>query len=111
MRALPIFWRDKQVGTVAVPDSFRPPMSSVELAAFSAVCLRSRSWLFDIRPGDFTVEERDGSFVLLASSRLGPGDIGCLAGFEAAEGHENFCDEEMIEIAAQVLREHSGGRG
>jgi hypothetical protein len=48
----------------------------------------STSFIFDVRPGDFKVEERDGEKVLVASPMIGPGDFECLAGFRNQHGVE-----------------------
>lgn len=43
--------------------------------------LRSRSFIFDIRPGDFRRTTRDGKEILEASRMICPGDFACLEGF------------------------------
>ncbi|WP_156029261.1 hypothetical protein [Sphingobium sp. DC-2] len=95
-----------------MPGSFRPPITQAELDALPATLfIRSRSWLYDVRPGDVRLELRILSgleeVVAVASPRLGPGDVGCIIGFEADEGHEAMRpDEKMISLADQLLRGH-----
>lgn len=43
--------------------------------------VRSTSWLYDPRPGDFRVETREGQQVIVADPTLGPGDLEAVAGF------------------------------
>ncbi|WP_298810492.1 hypothetical protein [uncultured Sphingomonas sp.] len=112
MRKLKLFYRDIEVGTLPAPDNFRPPITQAELDGIPAMLIaRSRSWLLDIRPSDLRLELRGDEIVVIASDKLGPGDIGCLVGFEhSAEGA--FCtpDESMISLAGDVLRANGGDR-
>ena len=114
MRRAKVFWCDEQVGTLEVPDSYRPPITQAELDRIPAMLIgRSRSWLFDVRPGDLRLElrgeGRTEEVVVVASHRLGPGDVGCLVGFEATA---DACrpDETMIDLADKVLRDLGGAR-
>jgi hypothetical protein len=66
---LPIMQRGRRVGTVA-PD-------------FDSLAIKSRSFLYDPRPGDFI---RDGN-VWIASPTLGPGDFECIPGFQREPTH------------------------
>lgn len=110
MRKVKIYQRDVLLGTVECPDNVRAPMSPAELKHWPChLLIRSKSWLFDVRVGDFTLEQRDDEVVIVAQPCLGPGDIGCIIGFEAAEGKEHYSeDTEMTALADQVLREHRG---
>lgn len=110
MRDLKLFWRGKQRGTLSVPDSYRPPITQAELDRIPAAMIaRSRSWLFDVREGDLRLElrwdRRGDEIVVVASDKLGSGDIGCLVGFRPAEGSGCFPDEEMIAAADEILRQ------
>ena len=111
MRRIAVIWHDQVRGTVPVPDNIRPPLSQAELASLPAwLFIKSRSWLFEVRPGDFTFELRsiDGrdDVVAVASNRLGPGDIGCIVGFEPT-ATDAVCapDEGMIALADQVAKD------
>lgn len=111
-RRVTLVWHGRDVGTIALPDSFRPPLSTFQLGKLSAVpahAIRSRSWLFEPRPGDFRAEVRRWStgdgLVVVADDRLGPGDIGCIVGFEPASGCEDFANEYLIALAARIARE------
>jgi hypothetical protein len=114
MRRIPLIWRDEQVGTIEVPDSFRMPITQAELDAIpTAFFVRSRSWLFDVRQGDVVLQLRGDAgreeVVAVASHRIGPGDIGCIVSFVAGAGHEDVqADEEMIALADQLLKEQRG---
>ncbi|EPR09913.1 hypothetical protein M527_07250 [Sphingobium indicum IP26] len=108
MRRISIIWHDQVRGTVPVASGIRPPISPEDLAAIPAgLFIRSRSWLFDVRPGDFVFELRRVNgrpdVVIVASHKLGPGDIGCIVGFEPAE-MEDICvpDEEMLGLADRI---------
>jgi hypothetical protein len=72
---------------------------------------RSRSWLFDIRVNDFRLElrgeGRSEEVVIVASDRLGSGDIGCIVGFSPATGQESLApDEAAIALAAEIMGRH-----
>lgn len=60
---LPVFHHGRRVGTM--PPDFDPS------------CVRSQSWLYDARSGDF---RREGD-TWVAAHTLGPGDIESVAGF------------------------------
>lgn len=49
-------------------------------ADFDPLTARSRSWIYDVRPGDF---KRVGDKVI-ANKMLGQGDLDCLDGFKRA---------------------------
>lgn len=111
MREARVFWHGHQVGTLQVPDSYRPPITQAELDRIPAMLIgRSRSWLFDVRPGDLRLELRRvcgrDEVVVVASEKLGPGDVGCLVSF-TAENTDDICkpDEEMIDLAEQVAHD------
>lgn len=111
MRRISVIWHDQVRGTVPVPENIRPPLSPADLASLPAwLFIRSRSWLFEVRPGDFAFEMRSINgrvdVVAVASNKLGPGDIGCIVGFEAVDG-ETVCtaDEEMIGLADALAKD------
>lgn len=103
---LPVHWHGRMVGHLPVPVNIRPPMSDVEIAEFSLmlpVFIRSASFLFNVRPGDFKLQIIDGEMSILANMRLGPGDIGCIKGlipadpvFERDE-HDKALEEAVID--------------
>lgn len=110
-RRIALWWHDKAVGTIEVPDSFRPPITQAELDGIPCILfIRSRSWLFDVRPGDVTlhVREIDGreAVVAIASPRMGPGDIGCIVGFEASADHPHVrMDDDDVALADEILKQ------
>lgn len=110
MRRIPIFWNDRDVGTIAVPDSFRPPIAQADLDRIpTGLFVRSRSAIYDVRPGDVRLElrgaGRDEEVVAISTPRLGPGDVGCIDGFEPAAGCEDFApDQDMIELGARFMQ-------
>ena len=111
MRRISVIWQDKVRGTIPVPENIRAPLSPADLASLPAwLFIKSRSWLFEVRPSDFAFEMRsiDGRIdvVAVASNKLGPGDIGCIVGFEAADG-VTVCsaNEEMIGLADQLAKD------
>jgi hypothetical protein len=65
---LKVYQKDRLVGTVP---------------AFPVV---STSFIFDVRPSDFTPEVRNGETVLIAAWNIAPGDFECIAGFKRANG-------------------------
>jgi hypothetical protein len=115
MRKVKLYQRDRLIGTLEMPDAFRPPIEQAYLDSIpSQMIARSRSWLFDVRPGDFNLKLRgDGDeqeVVVIATARLMPDDIGCVIGFEPAEGCEHYAaDEVLITLADDVagkVRQH-----
>ncbi|MAM40690.1 MAG: hypothetical protein CL949_19795 [Erythrobacter sp.] len=117
IRRIPLLWRDETIGTIQVPAFIRPPITQAELDGIPcALFVRSRSWLFDVRPGDvklhLCVTERKDAVVAIASQRLGPGDIGCIIGFEASAARSDIrADEEIITIADEIMRQTAERRG
>lgn len=114
MRRIPLLWRNEQIGTIEVPDSFRVPITQAELDAIPTVLfVRSRSWLYDVRQGDVTLqlhgEAENEQVVAVATHRMGPGDIGFIVGYVAGPDHQDIqADEEMIDLANQLLQEQRG---
>jgi hypothetical protein len=124
MREAKIYQRDQLVGTLEVPDSWRPPMSEAELSRIPAKLIaQSRSWLFDVRATDFRLElrgeGRDQEVVVIAHPSIAPNDFGCIVGFRAGAGRERLHDAtegrerlhdatEMISLADEVLANHEG---
>lgn len=112
MRQIPLIWHGDQVGTIEVADSFRPPITQPQLDAIpTRLFIRSRSWLYDVRHGDVTLQLRDinGCKEVIASacSRMCPGDLGCIIGFQASPDRPDLAaDEEMIILADNILRKH-----
>ena len=115
MRKAKVFQGDELVGTLDVPDSYRPPITQSELDAIpSSHIAQSRSWLMDIRPGDFRLELREDGraqeVVVVAHRSLAPGDFGCVAGFSAATGREELHDaSDSIAMADEVLSSYLRG--
>jgi hypothetical protein len=111
MRKLKLYQQDRLVGTLEVPDVFEAGMAQAYLDAIpSKMIARSRSWMFEIWPGDFRLKIRaDGNereIVVTAAARLMPCDIGCLIGFEPAEGCADYvADEVVIALADDVIGE------
>lgn len=66
-RRLPVFQNGREIGTMS-PD-------------FDPDFIRSRSWLYEPRPGDF---RRDGD-KWVANRMLGPGDFEAIPGFQRSE--------------------------
>jgi len=69
---------------------------------------RSRSGIFDIRPGDFKRAQRDGKDVLQAAPMIGPGDFACLEGFKQSP-HQPGCysdtsHAEMFDALSALVR-------
>lgn len=60
---VPVMWAGRKAGTL--PGDFDP------------VFIKSKTWLYDPRPGDFV---REGE-VWVASNKLGPGDLEAVPGF------------------------------
>lgn len=116
MRRIRLFWHDREAGTIPVPDSYRPPITQRELDAIPAMLIvRSRSWLFDVRAGDVRLELRSAEnreeVVAVADRRLGPGDIGCIVGFEPASDRDDLRpDEELLGIADSIFRQQASER-
>lgn len=116
MRRIPLFWHNDLVGTIEVPDSFRPPITQAELDAIPCILfIRSRSWIYQVRPGDvmLQIRQNDGrdDVVAVATERMGPGDIGCILGFEPAPGHEHVrADGGLLDLADEVLSDFLGRR-
>ena len=95
-----------RAGLLPLPEHFRLPLSQDDLARFNMMLgafIKSTSFLFDPRSGDFNLEIKDGELVILASRTLGPGDIECIKGLLPAAGYER--DREMAKIENQVLNE------
>jgi hypothetical protein len=67
-KRLPVIWHGQQVGTMP--------------AGFDPFFAKSKSFLYDPRPGDF---RRDGD-TWVASRTLGPGDLEAVPGFERQRG-------------------------
>jgi hypothetical protein len=67
-KRLPVFQRGREIGSV--PGDFEP------------TCIKSTSWLYDPRPGDF---RRDGKGWIAADS-LGLGDLEAVHGFVRDHG-------------------------
>lgn len=56
----------------------------------------SISGIFNVRPADFKLAERNGERILEAHPSICPGDWGCIEGFQPADGREidrSFADE------------------
>lgn len=111
MRDITMFWHDDQVGTISVPDSFRPPITQAQLDSIPATLfIRSRSWLYEVRPRDVLLQLRTISnreeVVAVADRRMGPGDLGCIIGFvPAADRPDLNADEDMISLSDQILKQ------
>lgn len=111
IRRIALWWHDHAVGSIEVPASFRAPIAQAELDAIPCTLfIRSRSWLYDVRPGDVTLHVRtiDGreEVVAIASPRMCPGDIGCIVGFEASPDHPHVRpDEKAIARADEILKQ------
>lgn len=95
MHRLNVIHYGEVIGTLAAPDSLRPPMSAEEIADFPvALFWWSRSPIYDMRDGDLRVELRGEGpaeeLVIIASDGLGPGDVACLVGFMPAEGADIY---------------------
>jgi hypothetical protein len=81
MIKIKIYHRESVVGTIPVPDSFRPPIDPGWLRMLPASMIAtSISWLLELRRGDLCLELRgEGSaeeVVVIATPRLCPGDFG-----------------------------------
>jgi hypothetical protein len=111
MHRLPVHHRGRAVGSLAVPEQFRLPLSQIEISMFNMIAwtiMRSRSWLFIPRAGDFKLELVGGELAIVAGPRICPGDLSLLEGFEAsAEGYES--DPEIEAVATEVARQHGLG--
>lgn len=49
---------------------------------------RSNHAMFDIRPGDFKMDDLGDGPVIIAHNSIGSGDFACIPGFETVEGRE-----------------------
>ena len=111
MRRLNVFHCGDLVGTLAAPETLRPPMSEAELTGFpTAKIWWSRSPIYEVRPGDLQLAVtglgRGEELIIVASHRLGPGDIGCLVGFEPTDATGIYAPDE--EDAAAWARFFAG---
>lgn len=107
VRRIPLHWGRRVVGTIEVPENFRPPITQAELNRIPATLfVRSRSWLFEVRPNDVRLELCDDDIIAIAADQMGPGDVGAILGFEPCEG-ETVCrpDLEHFEHAERFLGE------
>lgn len=87
-RTCALNWNGKNVGRVPVPDSLRPPMSPEEIKDFPLhLIIRSTSFLFQPRPGDFYLRECGREFEIHATHRLGSGASKALSRRQAS-GHQ-----------------------
>lgn len=87
---IPVFQRGRKIGTV--PASFEP------------MAIRSRSFFYDARPGDFT-RTADG---WEAAATLGPGDLDAVPDFLRDGEHAGHAPERMLDEARSVLRSLTG---
>ncbi|MEA3390137.1 MAG: hypothetical protein U9R64_12810 [Pseudomonadota bacterium] len=117
MRRILLFWLGQPVGTIEVPDSFRMPISQDELDRIpTMLIIRSRTWLYDVRWGDVVLKIQPingvDEVVAVASERMCPGDIGCIAGFEASPDRQDVRpDEFILSLADALLRNPTKQRG
>lgn len=73
---------------------------------------RSKSGIYDIRPGDFRFDDLGDGPVIVAHNGLGPGDLACVEGFEDAGGRElpmtdiakDFDKQSKMESLDQLAR-------
>ena len=96
-----------RAGLLPLPEHFRLPLSQDDLARFNMMLgafIKSSSFLFEPRSGDFKLEIVENELVILASRTLGPGDIECIKGLLPADGYDR--DLEMAKIENQVLTEN-----
>ncbi|KQZ96799.1 hypothetical protein ASD74_05960 [Rhizobium sp. Root564] len=83
---IPVFQGGRKIGTVS--------------ALFDPIAIKSRSFFYDVRPGDFT-RTADG---WEASRMLGPGDLDAVSEFIRNGETSSHGHERMVEEAFDVLR-------